>query len=81
MILLLSLAAFAMLAAGTRRQAALIFAQLRSSLLVGGYALLVLSLVMTLSGDDPAGAAVSWVGELTVASVLVLLACCFAVRT
>jgi hypothetical protein len=80
MTFLLMLAGFAMLVAGTWRQAAMFFGRVparrfRLALLGSGYALLALSLASVLAGDDPARALVGWFGELTLAAIAALLGC------
>ncbi|WP_267381655.1 MULTISPECIES: DUF3325 domain-containing protein [unclassified Sphingomonas] len=76
----LMLTGFAMLAAGTWRQSALVFGRVpprvrRVALLAGGHAAIASSLVRVLASDDPSRAVVEWVGELTAAGLLVVFGC------
>ena len=77
---LLVLAGVALLASGTWRQSAILFgrtppARVRHALIGGGYTLLAASLAIVLAGDDPSRAVVGWFGELTVAAIVLLVAC------
>jgi hypothetical protein len=79
MTLLLVIAGFALLAAGTWRQSALIFGKvprpvIRHALLGGGFVVLAGSLVPVLDGDDPSLALVEWFGQLTLGAVVLLVA-------
>ncbi len=74
----LIVAGFMLLAAGTWRSSALIFdrvlqARLRHVSLAGGYSLLASSLVSVLAANDTR-MLVEWVGQLTVAAIILLLA-------
>lgn len=78
MTLLLVIAGFALLAAGTWRQSALIFGTvprpaIRHALLGGGFALLAGSLVTALSGDDSGRTLVEWFGQLTLGAIILLM--------
>jgi hypothetical protein len=80
MILLLVIAGFGLLAAGTYRQSAAIFGdrpplRTRATLLVGGYLALGISLVLVGAGPDPARQLVQWVGLLTVGALVMLVGC------
>jgi hypothetical protein len=80
MTFVIILAGFVLLASGTWRQSAIIFgrilrSRLRLAMLGGGYALLAMSLALVLDDDDPSRALVRWFGQLTVAAIIVLVAC------
>jgi len=80
MTFVIVLAGFVLLASGTWRQSAIIFgrilrSRLRLAMLGGGYALLAMSLALVLDDDDPSRALVGWFGQLTVAAIIVLVAC------
>jgi hypothetical protein len=79
MTLFLVIAGFALLAAGTWRQSALIFGKvprpsIRHALLSGGFALLAGSLVAVLGCNDPSRALVEWFGQLTLGAITLLAA-------
>jgi hypothetical protein len=79
MTLFLVIAGFALLAAGTWRQSALIFGNvprpsIRHALLGGGFVVLAGSLVPVLDGDDPSRALVEWFGQLTLGAIGLLVA-------
>jgi hypothetical protein len=79
MTLLLVIAGFALLAAGTWRQSALIFGKvprlaIRHVLLGSGYALLAGSLVPVLGGGDTGRALVEWFGQLMLGAISLLVA-------
>jgi hypothetical protein len=79
MTLLLVIAGFALLAAGTWRQSALIFGEvprpvIRHALLGCGFVVLAGSLVPVLGCNDPSRALVEWFGDLTLGAIVLLAA-------
>lgn len=83
--MILLLAGFAALAAGTYRSSRWLFGRLlpagvRRAVLALGYALLAGSLWRALAGDDPARGLVEWFGLLTLAALIVVVALRVIVR-
>lgn len=78
MTLLLPLLAFALLAAGTHRQARILFGRpppwrRRRALLGAGHATLLLSLWLRVAGPGRPRALVEWFGDLSFCALLVVL--------